>query len=416
MSFSTQNILEFVSDPKGINLTADVNSKIFEKVFFKDSMLKFYPYAEVYLRDTAGIIISNYFFIEGMKFDTKLGSPEVSVDNKTVGGYLTHTYAWSEDQILRTRRDSEYLSGTNCFILLSNTYFQDYVNPIAYQDQPSSIAKNIASDSFNIIDSDKLFIEETANDVKNIWYQGNRFGRDFLEQTLVRNAYSAVSSNADKTAFVSFINCNGEFYFCSYDYLYRQTPVATFEAKVTLDKLTDTSAIQEISFICGGAPVNRKLYNQSIYKIEDDGTIASEDILLADKYLSTNNGIGSYPVNKNNASSYKRIFDAGIIETYDAKKLTARESFDYQDSSISNRIEIVIIFNPLCISGKTVELKIKNATDNDNYSSELSGVWLIIESEHMLAQNDVIYSHLVLAKPSITFSNKFNYSDLVISN
>jgi len=416
-SIISDTVFEMISDPKGINLSLGENPRMFQRVYFKDSLLRFYPYGEVFINDKQGIIVSTYTFIEGMKFATKFGSPELTVtgdtNNKTKAGYLVHDYAWSESQVAGTVRDSDYLSGVNQFFLISNFFFKDFVKTKAYKKQPSDIAKDIAQKVFGITDSTKLHIDTTNNEPTNIWYQGNRTNKDFIEQTLVKNAHASSVPDSEKIPFVSFINCAGEFYFCSYATLYKQTPVATYTAKLALDKVTDPFAIQEITFLCGGAPLNRGKHKQNIHTLDEKGTQIVEEILLSNNYLKRDTK-DKYPVNKQNVDQINTIRNLGLFETGDEYLRPARETFLYQDSCMAFRICIVIYFNPKVIAGKVVNINIKKFTENNRYATELSGNWLVIESEHVMGINNVIFSKITLAKPSIPFNNEWSYSANVI--
>jgi len=415
MSVISEHVFEMISDPHGINLSLQANPRLFNKVYLRDTLLNFYPYGEIFLNDKQGIILSAYTFIEGMKFKTKLGFPEQTLeDGQEIGGYLTHTYGWSESQIPSTIRDSEYISGINCFLVISDFYFKDFIKPQAFKQQPSDIARAIAKDVYNITDPSMLFIDDTTNDLSNIWYQGNRTHRDFIERTLTRNATTSLTPNADKTPYVSFINCNGEFYFCSYAYLYSQTEVATYEMKLTLDRTLDPFVIQEIHFFATGAPFNKSLYNQEIHTLSDTGTATYITSNLENNYLKMDSSMSRYPVIYDNTKNVSSIKNFGLFEAGDVDSLKGRELFLYQNSCIAFRIEMIIIFNPRVVAGKVINLKIKKFTDNDDYSEELSGNWLVISSEHRMDQDAAIYSKITVARPSIPFGNQWPYLSSVL--
>ena len=42
MNSFSKNICEVISEPAGIKLSLETNPRIFERIFFKDSMLKFF--------------------------------------------------------------------------------------------------------------------------------------------------------------------------------------------------------------------------------------------------------------------------------------------------------------------------------------------------------------------------------------
>ena len=408
MNSFSKNICEVISEPTGINISQAANPRLFQRVYIRDSMLGYFPYGEVFLQDKQGVLNSTYYLFEGMKFNIKLGFPEEKLKSgKTIGGYIQNTYGWSEDQINDTAKDVEYLSGINSIIFNSDYYFKDFINPVAYKTQPSTIARNIAENVFKINDSNKIFIDNTTNDLDHIWYQGNRTSVEFIQETLVKKAYGSKILGFDKVPFVSFINCNGEFYFCSYATLFNQSPVATYEQKISLDKLQDPFAIQDIKFAAGGAPLNKFRYNQTIHTLQDTGEFLDETILLKNKFLKVNKSSDVYPVYIENTKNPTNIPYLGIQEKKDKDLIDAQKTFMYQNSCLAFRLDIVVLFNPKAITGKVVEIKIKDFLDNDNYSSSLSGNWLIIESEHYMDQDAAIYSHLTLARPSVTFKQNW---------
>jgi hypothetical protein len=68
-------------------------------------------------------------------------------------------------------------------------------------------------------------------------------------------------------------------------------------------------------------------------------------------------------------------------------------------------MEIVIRYNPKCVSGKTIEIEI-DKPDNTMKEGEFAGKWLICESYHYCDDNGVPSQKLVIAKPSIQIGNK----------
>jgi len=48
----------------------------FRRIYFEDTMFKFFPYGEVYYIDQVGLISDKLFFIEGMEFNVQIGYNE----------------------------------------------------------------------------------------------------------------------------------------------------------------------------------------------------------------------------------------------------------------------------------------------------------------------------------------------------
>ena len=428
MAQISDNVFEMISDPAGINLTLGENPRFFNEVIFQDSILNFFPWGDIHLLDKPGIILTAYTFIEGMKFATRFGRPEETLNSGTViGGYLTHDYAWSEDQVNATVRDSDYLSGINCFRVISNYFFKDHISTTAYQGQISNVVQTIINDVYGISDASKIFIDTTTNDVKNIWYQTGRYSREFLKDTLSRNAFSSSIQGGERVPFCTFINCDGEFYFKSFASLYAQTPVATYEAKLAMDKVADPLAIQEITWATGGAPTNKDFYRMAAWSLDESGEVQNEVISFADKYYKLNsasstnagsnagNNVGKYPINNANARQTNSNLNFGLFETGDEDLLRARQTHQYYNSNIAFRIDIVILQNAKVKTGKMINIKIKKFSENDDYSSELSGNFLVMSSQYHMDINNVIYAHHTLCRPSIPFDNQYKYTANIIS-
>jgi len=426
----SNDVFEMISDPSGINLSLKENPRLFNKVLLQDSILNFYPWGDVYLSDKASVLLSVYNFIEGMILKTKFGRPEETLnDGSSVGGYLMHDYAWSEDQVNSTIRDSDFISGVNCFRVISNYFFKDNIKAKAYKGQVSDAVSEIVRDVYGISDQSKIYIDITTNDINNIWNQGSRLNKNFIKETLARNAYASSIQGAETVPFCSFINCNGEFYFKSLASLYAQTPVASYEVTLAMDKVTNPLAIQEITFAAGGAPTNKDLYVISAYSVDQTGKVINESISLKDKYFkmrsssSTNagsnsgNNLGKYPVNINNTNQTNSIFNFGLKEKGDEELLKARQTSLYFNSAIAFRLDVVIRQNAKVKTGSVINLKVQKFTNNDGkeYSSELSGNWLVMASQYQMDINHIIYAHHTLCRPSIPFDNQYKYSGVIIS-
>lgn len=416
----SNDVFEMISEPAGINLSLQENPRLFNKVLLQDSILNFYPWGDVFLADKASVILSTYTFIEGMKLKTKFGRPEESLaDGTTVGGYLSHDYAWSEDQVNSTVRDSDFISGVNCFRVISDYFFKDQARSFSYKGQVSEVASKLAKDVYKITDQSKIFIDTTTNDANNIWYQGNRLGKDFLKQTLIRNAYASSVKGADKIPFCSFINCNGEFYFKSLASLYDQTPVASYDVKMSMDKVSNPLAIQEITFAAGGAPTNKDMYKVEAFNLDNTGVIVNTPVELKDKYYkvkSSGTALGKYPVNINNINQINSVFNFGLKEVGDEEILKARQTALYFNSAIAFRLDIVIRHNAKVKTGVMINIKVeKFSVDGKEFSSELSGGWLVMSSQYQMDINNIVYAHHTICRPSIPFDNQYKYNGAIIS-
>lgn len=412
MASSLSNyIFELKSNPQGLNIDKNTNPRFFKRIYFKDSIFKFYPYAEFYFKDNTGIIPEQFFFVEGMQLKTKIGQDEFKDENGIkVAGYLENNYAWSEYQ-LQEFNTSTFLNGTSMFLAISYHYMLDSIKPRAFKKTISDIAKQIAQEDFGISDSKKLFISKTTNSASLIWYQGNRLNREFLENTLATNAYSNLN-NSNQSSFATFINTRGEFYFMSYYEMFSQNPIATYKLKFTKENTIDYFNINSIEVLHGGLPVNKKNYQQTIYSLNEDGSINTISSTLKDHYIKVT-GKDRFLLRKNYVQTNK-IIDFKLKENEDTENFLGRENILYQDSNLSYRVLITIQFNPRAVAGKTININIEKSTNNNQLSSEFSGNWLIVSSEHLMDFDMAPYTKLILAKSSIAINKDWPYiKDLV---
>jgi hypothetical protein len=113
---NTPYIFEFISEPPILKFDKTIPLRVYPRILFRDSLFEFFPYAEVHYKDSSGQISDKVFFVEGLDFDLSFGRDEYKEDKKTKGGYLSHRYVWSENQINMVTV-SEKISGNNVFVL-----------------------------------------------------------------------------------------------------------------------------------------------------------------------------------------------------------------------------------------------------------------------------------------------------------
>jgi hypothetical protein len=393
-------IFEMFSEPAGLTIDAKTNPRTHRRIYFKDSIFKFFPMGEYYMYDPTGIISDTFYFLENAKFNIKLGRDAfVDQNGNELGGYLENTYIWAENEVNDTKI-SKYLSGTNVFLMLDLRFTKDRPQARAFKDTISNIAKSIAMNDFGFSDlpkEKKIYISDTSS--TDTWYQGPRDCRDFLEQTLCRNAYNP-SSPHPESPFSTFINCRGQFYFMSYYDMFNQTPVAKFILKTTSDNTLDPFAIQDIDKRDGGILVNYPVYKQNVFYINEDGTIGKsgkpEELNIIDQTIKMTSQYK--PLIYDDGANVQTILDFGLKELTDIDNFIGRQNITYQDTNVCNRVGITIQFHPYCVAGKTVEIEICRSTDNDHPSLQYSGNWLILESEHYMDIDMAPYTRLLLGR------------------
>jgi len=391
---------------------APVSLRAYNRIYFKDSIFSFYPYSEVYFRDSSGLIPDRLFFIEGLELATKLGSPIVSeLDGTTSGGYLEHTYVWSEAQINNIVMSSN-ISGDVVFLMLSKYAYKDYPKSRAFNFEngtPKTIDQMLTTEiisDWNLAPSgpnQKLFITPTTG--FPYLNQCNMTNRFFIEM-LSEHAYSA---NSDTSPFYTFINSNGEFYFMSLQNLLDQPVVMEYELNLTQDMMYNEKYIKSYTILHGGIPVNFNNYRKQFHNYSSAGVPSVEEplniaaanmvrssgndkLLIRRQYISTS---------ESTSHDYFGIQDEmNNVELYKGYK-----NGKYKNTNLSYRMIIVVQFNPKIVSGKTISIRIEKQTKNNEIAQEYMGKWLICESKHLFDKDGMPYSQLTISKPKIGVDN-----------
>jgi hypothetical protein len=389
---STDSFIDYTRQP--INL--------FKRVYLKDSLFRFFPYAEVYLSDMIGAIGENAFFIEGLEFDIKIGNADE--------GYLVHKFVWTENQYNETGQTAA-VGGTNAFVFLSTYYKKDLPKSRAWMKKLlSDVAKDIASTDYGI-ESKSQKISNTVGQYN--WYQCNELTNKRIQSFAERGS----SQNYSKHPMYSFINLLGEFYFMSLGDLYAQSDVLTNEyvLEFSLTATTNHSVIQQYDLMYGGMPVNKKNYNKTVYKNINDGSAVNESTQLKDHITKIDNK-GKLLVKTSDISVPTSFIDFGIYEDPRDKEFYQGyiNSF-FMDTALSYRMSTTIHFTKEAAAGKIIKLKIFSGEDTKVVNSELSGKWLILESQHYLDSDGIPYTNLLLAKSTIDLNSKYKFNSEFVS-
>lgn len=380
------------SNESFIDLTEE-DIKLFRRVHIKDSIIDFYPYAEVYVRDLYSLFTEHSFFVEGLEFFIELGKEEE--------GYLSHDYVWSESQFIDTRL-GDFLAGTTVLILLSKHYMNDVPQSRSFKDTVSNIVKEIVSGDYGLdsVDYNDYISPTTASLIK---YQGNITNSEFIQ----RLADNTVSSNAPTSPIYTFINAAGEFYFMSVKEMLEKNPVATYRLVFNQDVRADLEAIQDYDIMHGGLPVNMENYKPKVYKLDEIGEWQSEELDIED-YV-TKQGGEKLPIRKvYRQDVVSDHVNLGIVEDEDEEESQGYVNSLFKDTSLSYRMEITVHYNKDLLAGKTIELEIASSDEDKDSNIEFGGKWLIIEcTRHInrhINRQGIPFCRLVLGKSAIKMS------------
>lgn len=422
----TRYEFEILSDPKCLNFQreewqdgdkAGVSIRQYARILFSDSLFKFFPYCEVHFKDASGQIIDNLFFIEGLNLKCKLGfiktdeeKTELEKKNKTHKDYIEHTYIWSENEINNINMSSG-ISGNNLLIMISKFFYNDYPLSKTFNHENSSKKYKISDLLKQIILPAWGFPENKFKD-----FISDTDGTPYLIQNNINNqsfipllAEYAYSSNQDKSGFYTFINCDGEFYFMNIGDLMKQNPVKEFVIDLDQNMFLNSQFIKDYRVRFGGVPVNYENYRRKFYSYQKNGTPyppdernihtsvpiidaknSSDYLLIRNEYIPTQE------------NTYTKVVYAGIQQEENNKEYyEGYKNYFYRDSAMSYRMVIKTDFDPNCISGKTVTIKVQKQSKDNEIAQEFSGNWLICESAHAMNEQGIPYSQLTLTKPRI---------------
>jgi len=386
----------------------------FRRIYFEDSLFKFFPYGEVYYIDQVGIISDKLFFIEGMEFETKLGyNEEKQEDGGTVGGWLEHNYVWTEAQ-LNNGQPSNNVNGDQIFLLLSKHYMKNIHQSKSFNyegaQQKMTISEILEKDLCPALDipKNKQFISKTTG--YPYVNQCNEMNGVFIEN-LSKVAYSISNQTSP---FYTFINCNGEFYFMTIQELMQQPPAKVYVLDIAEDMQMNDKYIKRWETMHSGMKFNKYNYLRRFCTWDAGGQNNAEDF---DIHTMTN-----YKVKDQNERLLvhrKFIPDSPVSTSYlgiqhlqdGPEYFKGFKNSYYRNTNLSYRMILLTQFNAKVIAGKTVEITVSKKMQNDEHATEYSGTWLITKSSHLFDKDGIPYSKLEIAKPKIRLDNNHPYKE-----
>jgi hypothetical protein len=371
--------------------------RTYDKIQVDDSIMDFFPYCEVLVKDPVGYIADKINFSEGEVFNLKIGNEDE--------GYVNNNYAWSENQINEIALEKT-LSGVNNFIMLSSHYAKDFEDTAVYTNKKlSQVADELASSVFGIKDSTKRIITNTAedykkNEISDYLYQLRETHSEFLK----RISSFAYNKAENPSPFFCFINANGEFYFATIEDMFSKASIATYSLEFNEEMMIDPNSIKDWSLAFTGMADNKENYQKKAYITSKSG-VSSSKILKLEDYTTL-------PSQINGANLIRKSFRNANIQSYDyfgIENGTVRDNpfFEgsynglFANSVISYRLPITISFNSKAVAGKKVTLKMQSAFEDKQRLTEYSTDWLIAESHLFIDGDGNPYQNLELVRPNI---------------
>lgn len=423
----TQYEFEMLSNPQCLQFYREdyeeegvqgIPIRSYRRILFSDAIFTFFPIGEVYYKDSSGLISDKVFFVEGLEFSTKLGyeKTEKTLEDGTVvedGGYLEHDYAWSEGQFNNIQM-SNAISSDVIFLLISKYSKTDYPKCVTYNHENQSTSKTISQ----ILKEDILpewgFLEEKYKDTIS-----DTFGTPYLNQLNMSNrkfiellAEYSYSQNFQTSGFYTFINCNGEFYYMTIQEMLNQPSVMKYKIDLTEDMSINSTIVKDYNILHGGLPINKDNYNRKFFHYAPNGEIVIEDRHIQDSLSDLDTETKLLVRKQYIPTSPSDIKYMGILSDIDTEMYNGYKNYFYRDTALCYRMVLVVQFNHRCISGKTVEIEIEKANNDDQIATEYSGKWLICESSHTMNEEGIPYSQIVISKPKIQIdSDHVFYND-----
>lgn len=403
-SFNNDVELTFETDDLDLSFTGN-DIKMFPRILLADSIYDFYPQIEISYNDSDGSVLDRYAYVEGMKFTVNIGSIE--------RGYVGHDYMWGKN-ILQDIKISDQLSGVNFFAMPSNYFRYNHRASKGYSGLCSSVARTICSDVYKIADPTiELNIENTLG--MDWRYQCNETTARLLEN-ICTEAVSAGQSSL-KSPYITFFNTNGNFYFCSMDYLMNQVAINVedpYKLIYSEKYSSDPMSILDYDIEFTGVDDSFHHYKKKYGRLTSAGTITEQTEKIED-HMTKKPG-DKYLVRKQDVDESTNYEWLGIQDKFvDVKNFDGKLNYTYRNALSAYRIRLLIQFNSDAVAGKTIELEFGSFDDmKGNKLKMLSGNWLIAKSNHHVDPDYVITSELELIRPCLPINNTHPfYSDFL---
>lgn len=392
-NFNNDVNLVFETDDMPLSFTGN-DIKMFPRISMTDSIYSFYPQVEISYNDSDGSVIDRYAYVEGLKFLIQLGSSD--------RGYVGGDFMWAKNSFIEAQINPQ-LSGVNLFVLMSYYFRYNHRNSRAWKGTCSSVAETICRDVFQIIDSSLYSNIEKTTGID--WrYQCNETMSVMLDH-MTSESVSAGGSNSE-SPFFTFFNLNGEFYFCSLDYMLKQTsinPGDPYKFVYSKEYGSDPRSILDYEIDFMGTDDSFHHYKKKFGKLQSSGTV-TEQIEKIESHV-TKKSDERYLVRKKDVdhTMYEWL---GIEDKYlDVKNLEGKLNYTYRNSLLVYRMTILIQFNSEAVTGKTIELAIDSFDENKGRKLKmLSGKWLITKASHFTDPDYIITTELEISRPALSIS------------
>ncbi len=356
-----------------------------------DSINSFFSNAEINLQDNTGLFRESLLNINGSSFELFFGDPNKTLKAK----YVTRLSHSEEPKTFGT------LNGDLNLFCEHEFFYQQKETNAAYKDKANKIVESTIKDySFK-----KLNIKETDSTI--VLYRISMNQKDFIEKNIIPNSFG---SNCNDTPYYCFIDTENCFNFISWNEMYSTSPVAKLYYSSTKPADFDKNKIFSIKpFSKDFNDISKNISKTNFYRDYDSGD-----------FFKVNSNISNFP--KNEKEKFLPMLRSGVqsFETksyfykdYTRKELTkAQLIFDNKKTMNLEFFEIIVPFNSLIKSGKTIELEIKTQNEISKYNS---GKFLVEDCIHTWdGKNKRGLTTLIVSRKQIFIPSNYRLKNLVM--
>lgn len=288
-------------------------------------------------------------------------------------------------------RDQDSMNVQLILDLISVYYRKSLPKKKSYKDKISNIVKEIVTEDFGLT-SEQMYIHTTA-DTNAYHVRGNLNTEDFL-RNLQKQSYC---NDYPTSPYLCFFDFYGKFYFAPMEYFFNTPSVATFTIKRSTEVGFDPTLMKGYRFFSGDLDENLYKYKCNINTIDDTGSYLEVKTKLQTFFPSSNNPDKFY-VMKNFVED--KIFnndDYGLIDENEEYLFKGRRNYNYLDSLLTNRFDLIANFDFKHNIGKMVTINMPKM--NGEFGTFHSGKYLIIDySLFYNNQSGIPYVGLTVAK------------------
>lgn len=386
------NDTPFEIDPQGFSFS------------LSDSIYSLYPTAIFTIGDDLGVFQEYLGITNGNKVEIEYGNNNTTFKNK---------YIINEDT-LQEPKDPGFLNGDVDVELIHEWYNEQQIRSKAYRDRISRIVRKIA-DLYNFKSID---INDTGNE--DIWYQPNITDAKFINDILLKYAYSL---NASNTPFYAFITNDNVFHFRNLQSMMEEDRVATIEYKIDSPRKKEEG--EESSEKTFTQTVKRwspnykslwKLKHKSVYRFNSEtGKFENETLNITEFPGMLNLNI---PIS-NDTGNITSVDYIGRVKQETGKKENnlGEEINLMRNGMLYDRFLIIQPFNPKLKSGKNVQLLVHARERNEQQiSKRYSGDYIIENCEHIWSGDDSQgFTKIIVGRKYIQIPSAYSLKPLLMT-